>query len=150
MFALNLAASLGLESGSLMQRMIAYANQGQGPIRPVDMEQMLDMMRQATERDAQRQQMYAAAAVPIHLVAKNGLAAVLHGLAEWNRTADSGKRRHLMIRHGGRTLLPINYNEITPNWRLHCDIRSLLIAHELGVDKKSKVDSGRCEYLATL
>jgi hypothetical protein len=94
------------------------------------------MMKDATHQQAQLQKMYAAAEAPIHLVAKNGMAQVLHGLAEWNRAADCRNRRHLMVRHGGRTLLPINYQEVAVNWRLHCDISSLLLAHELGVLEK--------------
>jgi hypothetical protein len=57
-------------------------------------------------------------------------------LAEWNRSAESRNRRHLLVRHGGRTLLPINYGEVSQQWRLHCDITSLLLEHELGVLEK--------------
>lgn len=137
-FALDIAARLGLEKqrGSLMQRMMEYAEQGQGPMRAMNMEQTLQMMRETTQQQAQLQEMYAAGEAPIHLMAKGGMAQVLRGLAEWNRGADSRNRRHLMVRHGGRTLLPINYQEVATNWRLHCDISSLLLAHELGVLEK--------------
>jgi hypothetical protein len=137
-FAVDIAAKLGLEKyrGSLMQRMMEYAEQGQGPMRAVSMEQTLQMMRETAQQQAQLQQMYAAAEAPIHLVAKGGLAQVLHGLAEWNRSADRRERRHLLVRHGGRTLLPIDYQEVATNWRLHCDISSLLLAYELGVLEK--------------
>ncbi len=132
------AARLGLEKqrGSLMQRMMEYAEHGEGPIKAMNMEQTLQMMKEATQQNAQLQQMYAAAEAPIHLVAKGGMVQVFHGLAGWNRAADSRNRRHLMVRHGGRTLLPINYAEVATNWRLHCDISSLLLAHELGVLEK--------------
>lgn len=137
-FALDIAARLGLEKqrGSLMQRMMEYAEHGEGPIKAMNMEQTLQMMKEATQQNAQLQQMYAAAEAPIHLVAKGGMVQVFHGLAGWNRAADCRNRRHLMVRHGGRTLLPINYPEVATNWRLHCDISSLLLAHELGVLEK--------------
>jgi hypothetical protein len=133
--AIDLAAKLGLEKErySLMQRMMEYAERGQGPMRAMNMEQTLKMLREATQQQAQLQQFYAAAEAPIHLLAKDGMAQVFHGLAEWNRNAKSTDRRHLMVRHGGRTLPPIDYQEVTVNWRLHCDVSSILLAHELGV-----------------
>jgi len=133
--AIDLAAKLGLEKerGSLMQRMMEYAERGQGPMRAMNMEQTLKMLREATQQQAQLQLFYAAAEAPIHLLAKDGMVQVFHGLAEWNRNAKSTERRHLMVRHGGRTLPPISYQEVARNWRLHCDVSSLLLAHELGV-----------------
>lgn len=136
--AVDIAAKLGLEKqrGTLMERMMEFAARGEGPMKSMNMEQTLQIMKEGVRHQEQLQQMYAAGEAPIHLLAKGGLAAVFHGLAQWNRSADSRNRHHLLVRHGGRTLLPINYGEVSQQWRLHCDITSLLLAHELGVLEK--------------
>jgi nucleoside phosphorylase/tetratricopeptide (TPR) repeat protein len=135
-FAIDMAARLGLENqrGSLMQRMMEYAEQGQGPMKVMNMEQALEIMREGREQQEQLEQMYASGEAPLHALAKGGLAQVFRGLAEFNRTlTDNRSRRRIYIRHGGRTLLPIDYIEQSKTWRLYCDITSLLLVHELGV-----------------
>jgi hypothetical protein len=138
-FAVHMAAKLGVENqrGSLMQRMMEYAAQGQGPMKVMTMEQTLEIMREGRERQEQLQQMYASGEAPLQLLAKGGLAQVFRGTAEWNRTiTDAHLRKRILIRHGGRTLLPADYAKAAENWRLHCDTTSLLLAHELGVLEK--------------
>lgn len=135
-FAVQMAAKLGVENqrGSLMQRMMEYAAQGQGPARVMTMEQTLEMMREGRRRQEQLQQMYAAGEAPLQLLAEDGLAQVFRGLAEWNRAlSDAHLRKRILTRHGGRTLLPVDYAVAAKKWRLHCDTTSLLLAHELGV-----------------
>lgn len=135
-FAFHLAAKLGVENEkvSLMQRMMEYAAQGQGPMQAVTMEQTLEMMREGRERQEQLEQIYASGESPLQLWARGGLARVFRGLAEWNRTlSDAHIRRRILIRHGGRTMLPVDYAGAAKNWRLHCDTTALLLAHELGV-----------------
>jgi len=120
-----------------MQRMMEYAAQGQGPVQVMSMEQTLEMMREGRERQEQLEQKYASGEAPLQMLAKAGLAQVFRGLAEWNRTiSDAHLRKRILIRHGGRTLLPADYAEAAKNWRLHCDTTSLLLAHELGVLEK--------------
>jgi hypothetical protein len=142
-FAVHMAAKLGVENqrGSLMQRMMEYAAQGQGPMKVMTMEQTLEIMREGRERQEQLQQMYASGEAPLQMLAKGGLAQVFRGTAEWNRTInDAHLRKRILIRHGGRTLLPADYTKAAENWRLHCDTTSLLLAHELGVlDKIEKL-----------
>jgi len=142
-FAVHMAAKLGVENqrGSLMQRMMEYAAQGQGPMKVMTMEQTLEIMREGRERHEQLQQIYASGELPLQLLATGGLAQVFRGTAEWNRTInDAQLRKRILIRHGGRTLLPADYTKASVNWRLHCDTTSLLLAHELGVlDKIEKL-----------
>jgi hypothetical protein len=138
-FAVQMAAKLGVENqrGSLMRRMMEYAEQGQGPVQVMTMEQTLEIMREGWQRQEQLGQMYASGEAPLQMWAKDGLAQVFRGRAEINRTiSDAHLRRRILIRHGGRTLLPVDYAEVAKNWRLHCDTSSLLLAHELGVLEK--------------
>lgn len=135
-FAFQMAAKLGVENqkGSLMQRMMEYAAQGQGPVRVMTMEQTIEMMREGRERQEQLEQIYASGEAPLQLWARGGLAQVFRGLAGWNRTLpDAHVRRRILIRHGSRTMLPVDYAGAAKNWRLHCDNTALLLAHELGV-----------------
>jgi hypothetical protein len=138
-FAVQMAAKLGVENerGSLMQRMMEYAAQGQGPMQVMTMEQTLEMMREGRQRQEQLQQMYASGEAPLQLLAKDGLAQVFRGIAELNRAlSDAHLRRRILIRHGGRMLLPADYAAAANKWRLHCDTTALLVAHELGILEK--------------
>lgn len=135
-FAVQMAAKLGVENqrGSLMQRMMEYASQGQGPVQAMTMEQTLEVMREGWQRQEQLRQMYASGEAPLQLWAKGRLAQVFRGLAESNADlSDAHRRTRILVRHGGRTLLPEDYAGAAKNWRLHCDTTSLLLAHELGV-----------------
>jgi nucleoside phosphorylase len=138
-FAIDMAAKLGLENqrGSLMQRMMEYAEQGQGPMKVMNMEQALEIMREGRQQQDRLEQMYGSGEAPLHALAKGGLAQVFRGLAEWNRTVtDSHRGSRILIRHGGRSLPPLAYMEAAKNWRLHCDITSVLLAYELGILEK--------------
>lgn len=138
-FAVHMAAKLGVENqrGSLMQRMMEYAEQGQGPMKVMTMEQTLEMMREGKQRQEQLEEMYAASEAPLQFLAKGGLAQVFRGLTEWNRgLADSHHKKRILIRHGGRILPAIDYAKGAKNWRLHCDVTALLLAHEVGVLEK--------------
>ena len=138
-FAVQMAAKLGVENqrGSLMQRMMEYAAQGQGPVKVMNMEQTLEIMREGRQRREKLEQMYASGEAPLQFLMKEELAQVFRGLAEWNRSRPDGRhRRRILVRNGGRILPQLDDAEGMKDWRLHCDITSLLLAHELGVLEK--------------
>jgi hypothetical protein len=145
-FAITLAARLGLENerSSLMQRMMEYAEQGIGPFSSMTFEELLEMMKESSEKMLTIEQMYASAQLPLH--EKQGkrnqsLAALFWGVSEDNKTIqDFNRKFRIFIHHGARTMQPFNLAESSINWNLHCDITSLLLAQKLGVlDKIEKV-----------
>lgn len=144
-FAITLAARLGLENerSSLMQRMIEYSDQGVAPFSSTNLDELLEMMKESSEKMRTLDEMYAAAQLPLHeKMGRQGqsLAALFWGISEDNKIVEDFNRKfRIFIQHGARTMQPISLAESSKHWNLHCDIASLLLAQKLGVlDKIEK------------
>jgi len=137
--ALGLGYKLGLDeetSSAFSSRMLALAQQGQGGIFVKRIEDLAEMFAQLRERHAELEQLYREGKAPIHLIAEQLRLPLVNlyrsQLLENEKTLNLLGSPPLLARHGARPLLR-GFPAQAPEWRLHLDTTSLLLAAHLDI-----------------
>lgn len=137
--ALDLGYRLGLdrdrELRELNVRVGRLGQEGRGGVFMKRIEDIAEMVVQWREHRAQIEQLYLDGKAPIHFVAEQlhlSLVDLYRYRLSVNEIAPNLVNPHLLARHGGRPIPPGFPNQ-APEWRLHLDITSLLLANHLDV-----------------
>lgn len=136
--ALSLGYQLGLdqELRPLTDRMMTLARQERGGIFLKHIEDLVQMAPQWREHTIEVQRLYLEGKVPVHLVAEQLHLTLVdlyrYQLLENERATDVLRSVPILARHGNRSLVS-GFPDRVPEWRLHLDITSLLLAAHLDI-----------------
>jgi hypothetical protein len=137
--ALDLGYRLGLDRDRELREINVRAGilgqEGRGGVFIKRIEDIAEMAVQWREHRSQLEQLYLDGKAPIHFVAEQlhlSLVDLYRYQLSANETAPNLITPPLLARHGGRPILPGFPNQ-APEWRLHLDITSLLLANHLDV-----------------
>lgn len=139
--AMALGYELGLdrELKLLQSRMIELGQQGLGGIQVGTIQNLIAFARQHSEREKELNEAYRSGKAPIHIIAEQlnwPLVELYHGVPETREAApDPIRQSLLLIRHGGRALVP-GFPSDVPEWRLNLDLTALLMAAHLEIIDK--------------
>jgi hypothetical protein len=139
--ALNVGFALDLkdELGPLILRMKEFASTNQGSFRALNMQQVLEMMKERAEHMTEVYNLYARAEIPLHMLSattKGPLADYLHGTLEQNRQDYFPLHQfRVFTRYGGRPVQDVLLETHGP-WQLYLDISAVLLAADVGVLEK--------------
>ena len=139
--ALNVGFTLDLQSdlGPLIRQMQEFAASKRGSFRALNMQQVLEMMKERTERMNEVYNLNARAEIPLHMFSwttKRPLADCLHGAPEQNRQEFYPLDQfRVFTRYGGRPVQDVLLETRGP-WQLHLDISAVLLAADVGILEK--------------
>ncbi len=134
-FELGLRLGLDAEAAPLFERVRGLADRGQAGARTMTIDDVISLLRQRREREAELNDLYRRGGAPIHILAAQlnlPLADIYHQrLADNEAAPDPVRQFALFARHGGRAPVPDVANDA--QWRLHMDVTALLLAAHLEV-----------------
>lgn len=136
---LGMQLGLGIETRPLISRLASLARDGKGGVKTFSMQEVSQWMREQNEFSKEFYKAYRHGLGPINLGSYRfswNLAHFYHVLLADNESSpDPLYQYSLLIRHGNRGMLP-SYSEETPDWHLHPDITSILLAEHFGILEK--------------
>ncbi|MGD9630668.1 MAG: hypothetical protein AB7V18_15630 [Pyrinomonadaceae bacterium] len=133
----SLAMKLGLEDlgRPLVEKMMADARKGVGPMKMMDLDEAVEVMKEQSAANSELDRQYATGEIPVHLWANRrnlALMTVYAGIGKHNRGVDDFQDRfRIMARHGSRPVQLADH--IGSEFRLYLDTTSLLLANHLGI-----------------
>lgn len=137
--AKDVALRLGLEyeSRGLMRRMMQDAHKGKGPMKVMNLRQLLKFMEKRNKYLDDLEFKYRIGETPLHILSKERnitLAEVFNIIARKNKSSnDLHNRPRLLIRHGSKPFYNLSEFKESKQWNVHLDITSLLLALKLGI-----------------
>ncbi len=138
-YALGMQLGLGMETRPLISRLASLARDGRGGVKTFSMQEVSQWMREQNEFSKEFYKAYRHGLGPINLGSYRfswNLAHLFHVLLADNESEPNPlNHSSLLIRHGNRGMLP-SYPEEVPDWHLHPDITSILLAEHFGILEK--------------
>lgn len=136
--AYGIGSRLGLDAelGPLTARLGDLGSRGQGGVRLVKIDELVDFIRQHREQGAHLDQVYRSGSAPVHLIgAAAGLALAdpYHARLLDNEAAPADREPFsLFVRHGGRAFPTVAPPDLRQG-QLHLDVTAILLAAHVGI-----------------
>ena len=147
--ALSLGYHLGLdrELGPLLARMNELSTRGTGGFERKTLSDLIEFAKRHHENVSWFALLYDQGKTAIHMIptgTRGQMADLFHASLDHMENNPSASSAGLLARHGGRAAA--GFPEKVPDWRLHLDITSLLLAAHLDVLPKMGFLSQKCNW----
>lgn len=144
---------LGLddETGDLMKLMVEHSRDGKNNHRFLNIAEWREMMKERNQQLYEVEQLYLEGKIPTHLYSKENnepLTVRYHFLPKLNEENENFRTKFkTLIRKGNRIFDSSALFKEKPEWKIHLDISTLLLAHHL--DLLSAIEKFAPIYLTT-